>query len=369
MRFGLQHDLESFGEIAKDEMRLEASKDEAAEKAEAAASEETERIATVLDWHTEKRAGKRRTSQDAQYEIYDIQKRKQEVMARLKEELRELDHPGDREAEPAPDSRRVRQENGRLFWKREDGTDVPVTVGEIVTDLAWGVNYELDSGSVPRLTRKRLYIERAKYELQDLLDLQILTDEIASGKTSPALARAYESRMAERETGESSFGLLAEKIMVQFLRKLSIDRKLDFEVTNADIFQDVTQKIDFIIRRNVRNRGVRIEEGGPELAAKGVQFTMNKNRLILQRKAEQIERSKQYLSEEDHIDDIMLVIFDSRTLGEAFDKWKNGQKPGGPDQFLDPQLRKRLFFELLRGMATDEELEEQWSGDPKKNEA
>ncbi|MFA6604283.1 MAG: hypothetical protein WCT10_05650 [Patescibacteria group bacterium] len=363
MRPGFRTNLEAYGEIAKDEMRLKAAEDETAEKTDAAAREETERLATVLDWHAEKRAEKSGTSQDIQYEIFDIQKRKQKIMARLKEELRELDHPSEQETEPAPDCRRIRQENGQLFWKRADGKDVPVTVGEIVTDLAWGIDYDLDRETVPRLTRKRLLIERTKYELEDLLDLQILTEEIASGNTHPERVRAYEARKTDRETGEPPFGILAEKIMVQFLRKLSIDHKLDFDVTSADIYQDVTQKIDFIIRRNVHNRGVRLEEGGPELAAKGVQFTMNNNRVVLRRKAEQIEKSKQRLSEDDHIDDIMLVVFDSRTLGEAFDKWRADRTPGGPDQFLDPKLRKRLFFEMLGGLATNEELEEQWSGE------
>lgn len=359
MRQGFRQTLETYGEIAKDEMGLGDKRPEAeAPENGREPRDATERLETVLDWHLEKRAEKSGSTKEAQKEIFDVQRRKQQIMKELKEDLAALDHPEQPEREPAPGSREVGYRDGRLWWSRPDGREVPVTLGEVVTDLAWGLDCHLDRDTVPRNMRKRLLIERAKSQLQDLLDMQIMAEEIASDQTHPDRARAYEAVRERRERGGFAMGFAAEKMMIQLFRKLEIDRGLPCQVLGADVYQDVAQKIDFIIRRTDHTRGVRVEDGGEEVQNKGIQFTLNTQRFVLNRKIDQIRRSKQKLTEEDRIDDIMLVVMDMKWMVDAYRQWEEDKPPGGPDKFLDGAVRKQISKRTLEGMFTKEELEQ-----------
>ncbi len=365
MRQGFRQTLETYGEIAKDEMGLSPKHSEAetaeAELAAAGAPEQpdpTERLQTVLDWHLEKRAEKSGSTKEAQQEIFEVQRQKQEIMQRLKEDLSALGHPERPEREPAPGARRVVFHDDRLWWRREGGKEEPVTKGEIITDLAWGVDYHLDRETVPRGLRKRLLIEQAKGRLQELLDRQILSEEIASSQTHPDRVKAYEAVRERLETGGLQMGFVAEKMMVQLFRKLELDRGLPCQVLGADVYQDVAQKIDFILRKTDHSRGVRVEEGGDEIKNKGIQFTLNTKRFVLDRKLDQIRRSKRQLTEEDRIDDIMLVVMDMRDVIDAYRRWEKDKPPGGPDKFLAANVRERIFKKTLEGMFSPEELDQ-----------
>lgn len=353
--------METYGEIAKDEMGLAGRP--AAEVPEPVMEggdmeEATGRLETVLDWHLEKRAEKSGSTKEVQHEIFEIQRDKQEIMKRLKEDMAALDHPEKPEREPPAGARRVGCRDGELFWRCEDGREEPVTEGEIITDLAWGLDYQLDKETVPRRLHKRLLLERAKHELQHLLDLQIMTEEIASSQTHPDRVKAYEASKERIEAGDLPYGVAAEKMMVQLFRKMEIDRGLPYQVIGADIYQDVTQKIDFIIRKTDHSRGVHLEDGGEELKNKGIQFTLNTRRSVLNRKMDQIRRSKERLTEEDRIDDIMLVVMDMSWMSDAYRRWQHDKPPGGPDKFLNARVREQIFKKTLEGMFTNEELEQ-----------
>jgi len=365
MRQGFRQALETYGDIAKDEMGLtdkrqggEAADAGLAVEAEMTFQDPTERLQAVLDWHLEKRAEKSASTKEAQQEIFEVQRRKQEIMKELKEDLAGLDRPDSPERQPAADARRVSFRDGQLWWRRQDGREEPVTMGEVVTDLSWGLDYHLDRESVPRNMRKRLLIERAKSRLQGLLDLQILAEEIASSQTHPDRVKAYEAVRERLGTGSRQMGFIAEKMMVQLFRKLELDRGLPYQVLGADVYQDVTQKIDFIIRKTDRARGVRLEDGGEEVKNKGIQFTLNTRPVVLDRKQDQIRRSKQRLTEEDRIDDIMLVVMDMGWVIDAYRRWEKDKPPGGPDKFLNDAVRGQIFKKTLEGMLPEDELDQ-----------
>jgi hypothetical protein len=186
-----------------------------------------------------------------------------------------------------------------------------------------------------------------------------MTEEIASTQTHPDRVKAYEAARERLESGDLPYGVAAEKMMVQLFRKQEIDRDMPFQVIGADVYQDVTQKIDFIVRRIDHSRGVQLEDGGEQMRNKGIQFTLNTQRHVLNRKMDQIRRSKQRLTEEDHIDDIMLVTMDMGFMGTAYRQWQEkGRLPGGPDKFLPPAVRKQIFTKTLEGMFPEEELRE-----------
>lgn len=360
MKPNFRKTLESYGAAAKDEMAIQAEQSEREDEAETV--EATERIETVVDWLAEKRAAASATRKETQLEIYEIQKEKQGVMRELKEDLAALDSPASKEQqEVSKDARKVVRKNGAFVWMQENKKDIPLRLGEMVTDLAWGIEYHLDPETVPRTVRKRLIVERAKHQLEDLLDRQIYAEEIASGHTSEQRKLAYQASRADRESGRLPFGILAERILVQFMRKLVIDGKLPYKIAATDVHQDVSQKIDFIIRKTDHHRGVEVEED-ETLADKGIQFTLNPNPEVLARKKKQIRTSLSELTDDDRIDDIMLVQMQGRIFGAAYDRWRaQNRPPGGPDKFLDKDTKKYVFMNLARGMADDEELAQQWN--------
>lgn len=350
MRFGFREGMENYGDIAKDQSEARRRAEEEKHGGATAAVEgDLARLDEVLSWHAEKRARKTGTSVETQYEVFDLQKEKQEVMTRLKRELAALDDPEAEEAGPSG-AREIAYRDGKLLWKAGGGKEVEVTMGEIVTDGIWGVEYRPDPESVPRIMRKRILIERARREIEDLLDEQILAEEIDSTRTHEFTREAYEAIRARRKSGEMPYGIVAERMTAQFVRKKIIDEDQPYKYANADVFQDVQQKIDFIIRRADRGRGVRVEEGGDEIGAKGVQLTLQRDPTVLRRKQAQIERSKERLVEQDRIDDIALVTMDMRMIGRAYEEWKKTKPPGGPDKFLPAEMRERLFSELTSGM-------------------
>ncbi|MCX6741234.1 MAG: hypothetical protein NTY61_02440 [Candidatus Parcubacteria bacterium] len=82
MRPRFEKDLKAFAEVAKDESRLEVG-----------SSGGLDDLATVLNWHLEKAAERQHTNLETQKTIYDIQKKKQQIMQHLKEQLACLENP------------------------------------------------------------------------------------------------------------------------------------------------------------------------------------------------------------------------------------------------------------------------------------
>ena len=64
------------------------------------------------------------------------------------------------------------------------------------------------------------------------------------------------------EFGSEQQGIIAEKMVKNFLKKLSMDTDADFEIIDADVYQDVEQKVDFIIHRKNKdkNKGAKVQE-------------------------------------------------------------------------------------------------------------
>lgn len=356
MRPGFREGMEQFGDLAKGEMearrKIESLDESASEQDIAAVFEEAKGLDAALDWQLANRAKKSDTSKDTQREVYDLQKRKQEVMAALQRELVALDDIEAKESAPEG-SRAVSMRDGKLLTVNDRGEQFEVTMGDIVTDGTWGIEYQMDKASVPRVMRKRVLVERARRHLEDLLDEQILTEELGRRSLGEGERKAYSSLKDMREEGEERFGFKAERMVTQTVRKMIIDDGRPFRYESANVFQDVRKKIDFIIRSTDYGRGVKVEsdESG-DIETKGVQLTIKQKAEDLQRKQQQIDRSKSRLKADDRIDDIALMSVDNRIIGRAYETWnKKGRPPGGPDRFMPPEFREKLFAEMTSGMA------------------
>jgi len=350
MRLNFERDVRNFGEIAKKEAAAQEN-----------ASLELDSLSQALDRLLEKAAERQHTDIETQKEIYNLQNKKQEIMRRLKEQLSCLDDP---------ECRFERMENERLArfdeavngFKYEDdnGNERVASFGDLVTDIDWGIRYFLSKDS-PRRLIKRYLVESAKYELRELLDLQIIKSEVGGDIAHEARQRAYRAVEEERASGvaKERWGLISETIVKNLLKKFSIDKNLPFEVKESDIFQDVEQKIDFIIHRKEKARGVNVETD-ERTQDVGIQFSVSPR--VAGKKKHQIEKSKRRLKEQgERIQDIVLVIFPLTIAHTLKEKWiKNGKIAGGPGKFLRRKVAKKLFSELLRNILTKDEINNSW---------
>lgn len=353
MRRGFEGAMRDYGDLSED---LEEAKrrryDLKGTAGFASAQEDVTKVEGALEWHLDRRARFADTPVEAQQAMFALQKKKQKIMDRLQDALAALDAPegkaGPEKKETGKDVRTVIAKGEELYWRRADGSELPVTVGEMVTDGEWGLTYAADA-SVPRIIRKRLIVERAKREIQDLLDEQIMTEELSSGRVHPMLKDAYAALRERRESGELPHGVIAEKMTAQLVRKKIIDDDAPYRYEPGDVFQDVVRKIDFVLRRADYGRGVRTE--ATDLGAKAVQLTVNRDAQALARKRSQIGKTREMLQESDRIDDIALVQLDQGAIAGAYRAWERaGRPPGGPDKYLAEDARAQMFTELVAGM-------------------
>lgn len=336
MREGLGRKLEAFGGIAKRSAELKRKKEQEFNQAE------WEDLEDEYSAAMEKATGGRDLSLEAQQEVFFLQAVKQNIMEELHRDIRNID-----KLKPAKGARRVEKHGGGYVV---DGQ--PVSLGSIMTDGTWDIDYAFDPGSVPKAVRKKYLVEQARRELQGLLDRQIILDEMDRGYNYPT----YEAIKENAEKGAEKPGLIAEKMVENFLKKLTYDFDVDFEVETADVYQDVEQKLDFIIRRKSRRRGVEV------VAGQGVQFTIDPTPDKHRSKQKQIDRAKRNFGRvgDYPVDDIVLVSVPMDDVKKVFDTWKRTQASGGPDELWESRTKERIFKGVMEGVLTQEEIDQQW---------
>lgn len=156
--------------------------------------------------------------------VHFLQEKKQEIMKQLKEDLRKLDDP-EHTWEKQEGERKVEFRDGKYIVEIA-GKEFGATVGELLTDHVWGVDYFFDPETVPRNTRKEYIIEKAKYELGRLLDEQITVQETEHSELHYHRKKALEIRLETRD--QKNAGKQAEKMVENFFRKIEIDFGAEF---------------------------------------------------------------------------------------------------------------------------------------------
>lgn len=301
--------MRNFSEVAKDELKKPPG-------------EELGDLSKVVDWHLDKAAEKYKNSSEVQRKIYDLQKEKQKIMERLKSDLACLDNPEcDFERQEGERQTGFDSETKTFDYYDDLSQDQTATFGEILTDMDLGVNYHLDKKSVPRTMLKKYLIERAKKELFRVLNLQIIE---GGDKVNPmaALRWKYKTPYSKIQNlkieHQATRGFIAEVLVENFLKQLSIDNDLPFEIKEADVSQDVEQKIDFIICRKEKQRGVGAEADEAKKSI-GIQFTVLKRKRS--HKIKQVDEAKKALiAEGGHIQDIILVSVPLKAINGIYNR-------------------------------------------------
>ena len=341
MKITFERALHSFNEAAKDKLNDQGNK---------------ENLGHALDWLINKATYRFGTDKETQKSIFDLQVKKQQVMLELKKRLSEIDKPPQEVGEQREGVRRVvKTDNGYIWLKNKDKKKV--TLGELMTDGEWGVEYDLDPETVPRVVRRRYLVERAKHELQQFADEQIILNEKSSQYVHEFKRDTYGRIERDRKdkSVESKAGLVAERMVRNFLKKVVFDLGGKYRLLEVDVYQDVQQKMDFIIRRPAHDRGVKVESSEENI---GVQFTISQSEHTKREKTKQIDRARHELGSEDKVRDIVLISLPLEDVLEKFTLWSEKKSAGGPDKLWSREQKQQILRGILRNFLPPQEIEE-----------
>lgn len=341
MRMNFEKNLSAYNEHIKG-----AHKDLSAEGRSRAEQEKTKLI--------ENSAQVSFTDTNAELEIYKIQKQKQERFKKFKKFLEKT--RGDNGALVRPEIKRgvplVSNTEQGYVVTMPDGKKSSITLGDMLTDHEWDVEYSFDD-SVDVHTIREYYLEQLKSDLREKLDQQIITSETHFTRGDTFKQNAYKEIGKRMEQGSEQQGVIAEKMVKNFLKKLAIDFGTDFEIVEANAFQDVEQKVDFIIHRKSldRARGAQVTESN-ELADIGIQFTINDAKTSYKEK--QIEKSK---SRAKDFQDIVLVTLPAHDASMLYKKWSHQKTPGGPEKLWESSTKEAIFRGVMNKVLSQEEID------------
>ncbi|MDD3940794.1 MAG: hypothetical protein PHQ01_04465, partial [Candidatus Pacebacteria bacterium] len=235
-----------------------------------------------------------------------------------------------------------------------------ISPGEIVSSQRLGVNFSLQKSILETGEGKRL----AKI-LREKKITSIITEKYSKDlaknlkeefKSKDLLkSKAYKEINERIGKRQEQFGVQAEQIFIGLLESLSLDREdLAFKVYEANPWQDVENKIDFILERKNKKRGIGVEESEKEeLKTIGVQFTTALSKR--EHKLDQIQKAKNKIKD---IDDIVYVEIDSMVLRKAISEAeKTNNKFINPVKFLPEKIKNQLLKNLFTGILNEKEIE------------
>jgi hypothetical protein len=352
MKESFEENLNKFGKLAKERHTAGITDYPSGEELHKR-QEDVERLATKIAKETS-------TKIKYQRRIYKLQLEKQKIMLELKEKIKKIDNP-DYKVEKLKNQREVVSvDNGDMYLLDDSGyKGEKIDFGEILTDGEWGVDYFLDPKTVSRNFRKRYEIEKARSQIRSLLYVQFNNMGLTGGDINyKFLLEAFKNnvKLEYLKNADTFYGIIAEIMVKNFFKKLAFNSNLNIKVIDTDPEQD-REKIDFIIERQNKNRGVQIETHSNF----GIQFTIG-GRSVLSKKRSEINEFKQVVARRYNLSDLLLVSLPKEIISKSFHAWQDGgKKPGGPDKFLSLEDKENIFRSVLYGILSPEEINEKWS--------
>jgi len=243
------------------------------------------------------------------------------------------------------------------------GEEKEVSLGDIISSRRWGVDIslpkELENSGDGKKVRRLALEAKAKDLLFQKLNKQLATKlSEKTEKKDALLSKAY-SKIRERADNENQIenkqtGVFAEQIIIGVLEGLSINHPgLGFTVMESNAYQDVQDKIDFIISTKQKKRGVGVnrEDVDQENKTIGIQLTTNTS--ASEHKNDQIAKSKMRGIE---VDDIVYVEIKKDILEKAIRQWEgSGKKISGPWAYLPEDVKTKTITNLLGGVLNEEQ--------------
>lgn len=236
----------------------------------------------------------------------------------------------------------------------EKGFTQKVSKGDLLTDISWGLYYELGA-DVPKEFKEQYIKSVYDQQIRELFDKQLIIQrtELERNEIDEWLYDTYKKVESVIEKGgEESAGLLFEKMIKNILSKVAIDlKKYGLKIEQANVIEDVEEKIDFIIKHK-KNRGVGVENVEQALGEEetlGIQFTLKSAKTEdFAKKQRQVARALKKLHE---VDDLVLISVpvEHDVIFGNYKKWQKHDKlPGGPENCFEATVIVNFIKEILK---------------------
>lgn len=378
MREEFIQSINSLNEITKKDLES-SSVSESSNESELIESEIPEELQIFL----EKNLG----GKEAADEIRKIQLEKRKIMEEVKESLdliKQKDEDGnyipvslgDNNLKNLASGEIFRDEKGKVkkenfLMYQKGGVEInAITEGQVLVSSMWDEDYRLGETVSKKFKRKYIFA-KARERLRDLYDQQIVIRESKQSYNNTNYGNSYQA-IAERyeENAEIEPGVMAEKMVLSFLTKITHDHDLPFRIKTRDvtIYDDVEYKIDFILemKKDKDSSGVGIEE--PEDRKDiGIQFTTANNKSVLHHKEnEQLPEAKKRLEREGNFDfeKLVLVKLPMKNVVDIYNEWNetsaSKRLPGGPDEAWSDEFKEKVFMTIVKNALGEEVAKESW---------
>lgn len=235
-----------------------------------------------------------------------------------------------------------------------------ISPGEIIASRHFTSDISLPNTLKQSGAGKNLIEKYVQYSTNDVLTEslnKILAGNLArtTQKQDMLKSKAYQEIEHRSGTSSEQLGVIAEKLMIGVAEMVSINRPdLHIAVRPGNAYEDVQEKIDFIIDVKSVRRGVGIETSDTTFDEKhfGIQFTINSAKHDA--KKEQIEKSKNRGAD---IDDILLITMDQEMIRKAITAWKTKGSPlHGPWAEFSQESKQKILTTLFENILSEKEL-------------
>lgn len=235
------------------------------------------------------------------------------------------------------------------------------SIGELVASRHFGAKIKLpiensnESGALKQL-RKKYSIFSKRDSFTTKLNSELAKKLSESETRSNGKKEAYDAIHKREVEGSEQEGIVAEKMMIGAIEMISIDRPdLRLEIRPSNAYQDVEEKIDFIITTKKKRKNISIEEkNSKEFDEKsfGIQFTTNTNKE--EHKKRQIEKAKELKLD---VDDILYIAIDKEIVHTALVDWEKKGKPiSGPWGELNKIVKTKALENIFKNILSEEQI-------------
>ncbi|RJO59575.1 hypothetical protein C4546_01720 [Candidatus Parcubacteria bacterium] len=301
----------------------------------------------------------------------ETQTKMEALAAKIKTDFEKTEFQGEHlenletKPENAANSWKIEQSGNQLFYVDEQGKRQELTLGDLLTDGEWGLKYYFDKRVSKEVKSAYLQAE-AKREMQQAYNQALLLQETENPKLDKLTRETYQRILNDLETGQEHFGLQIERAVKNFFKKISINHDF-FKVYDADVKQDVQDKIDFIIANVHHLQGLEVQEDPSAKKQIDVQFTTNLAPENIWKKSTQLQKVKARSGDLPANAIKALVKMDGRDFRFFHNRWQAKKTPGGPDRAWRPGTKWTLFQQAMRKFLSSEEIDAYWTMMNNKN--
>lgn len=257
-----------------------------------------------------------------------------------------------------------------FVWKDHDGYPKNLTRGDLISDMEWGIYYDLNHLDLAGRNLRESYEDfRKKYithfyqrKIDRFTNMEIAA-RFTKSEQDPQIANAYKAtyhRLKDEKEGESGpAGFLFETMLKCILQKVSEDfghrHDFKFVLGRGNVMADIKYKSDIVIEFIQGNRGVNVNESKE---VKGFQVTLiERNDPKFRKKLQQIERANQRLREDkasgentivDEVVDFKVEVGNQEVL-DNFNNWAKRKRPGGgPELFFSADRIMEFLTDIFQ---------------------